>query len=70
MRLRIGDEPLAPAALVAAARSGALDVEITPAARERMSIGHRAAEDIAAVRGSTAAPPALAPTGTSTSSAI
>jgi histidine ammonia-lyase len=50
MRLRIGDEPLAPAALVAAARSGALDVEITPAARERMSVGHRAAEDIAAVR--------------------
>ena len=50
MRLRIGDEPLAPAALVAAARSGALDVEITPAARERMALGHRAAEDIAAVR--------------------
>ena len=50
MRLRIGDEPLAPAALVAAARSGALDVEITPAARERMAVGHRAAEEIAAVR--------------------
>jgi histidine ammonia-lyase len=50
MRLRIGDEPLAPAALVVAARAGALDVEITPAARERMAIGHRAAEDIAAMR--------------------
>ena len=50
MRLRIGDEPLAPAALVAAARGGALDVELTPAARERMASGHRAAEDIAAVR--------------------
>jgi histidine ammonia-lyase len=50
MTLRIGDEPLAPAALVAAARGGALDVELTPAARERMAAGHRAAEEIAAVR--------------------
>ena len=50
MRLRIGDEPLAPAVLVAAARSGAVDVELTPAARERMAMGHRAAEEIATVR--------------------
>ena len=50
MTLRIGDEPLAPATLAAAARGGALDVELTPAARERMAIGHHAAEEIAAVR--------------------
>jgi histidine ammonia-lyase len=48
--LRIGDEPLAPAVVVAAARGGALDVELTSDARERMAEGHRAAEEIAAVR--------------------
>ena len=47
MTLRIGDVPLAPAALVAAARGGAIEVELTAPARERMSHRHRAAEEIA-----------------------
>ena len=68
MRLRIGDEPLAPAALVAAARGGALDVELTPAARERMVAGHRAAEEIAALRSVYGRTTGSAPTATSTSS--
>ena len=69
MTLRIGDEPLAPAALVAAARGGALDVELTPAARERMAAGHARPRRSRPCARSTAAPPASAPTGTSTSSA-
>jgi histidine ammonia-lyase len=48
--LRIGDEPLAPATLVAAARGGRLHVELTAAARERMSSGHEIAADVAARR--------------------
>ena len=42
--LRIGDEPLTPAAVVAAARGGTLDVALTPAARERIALARRAAE--------------------------
>ena len=37
--LRIGDEPLAPAAVVAAARGGTIAVELTGAARERVVYG-------------------------------
>jgi histidine ammonia-lyase len=50
LRLRIGDEPLTPAALAAVARGGPLDVELTPEARARMAAGHAAAEAIAADR--------------------
>jgi histidine ammonia-lyase len=39
--LRIGDEPLTPAALAAAARGGSAAVELTAAARERMAAAHR-----------------------------
>jgi histidine ammonia-lyase len=46
--LRIGDEPLAPAAVAAAAREERVDVELTPAARERIAAGRRMAEEIAA----------------------
>ena len=35
--LRIGDEPLTPEAVVAAARGGTIDVELTAAARERIA---------------------------------
>jgi histidine ammonia-lyase len=45
--LRIGDEPLAPAAVAAAARAGPLEVVVTPAARERMAAGHATAEAVA-----------------------
>ncbi len=48
MMLRIGDEPLAPAALAAAARAGPLEVELTQAALDRMASGHRMAEEVAA----------------------
>jgi histidine ammonia-lyase len=41
--MRIGDEPLDPAAVAAAARGGAVDVELSPAARERIAAGRRAA---------------------------
>jgi len=47
MMLRIGDEPLAPAALAAAARCGPVDVELAPAARERMARAHATAEAVA-----------------------
>jgi histidine ammonia-lyase len=50
LTLRIGDEPLTPAALAAAARGGGLRVEVTAAARERMAAGHAAAERVAALR--------------------
>jgi histidine ammonia-lyase len=50
LTLRIGDEPLTPAALAAAARGGPLHVELTPDARARMASGHAAAEGIAADR--------------------
>jgi histidine ammonia-lyase len=45
--LRIGDEPLAPATVAAAARARGLIVELTPAARERMALAHRTAEETA-----------------------
>jgi histidine ammonia-lyase len=45
--LRIGDEPLTPAAVVAASRGGPIDVELTAAARERMAGSRAAAEDAA-----------------------
>jgi histidine ammonia-lyase len=41
--MRIGDEPLTPAAVAAAARGGALDVELSAAARERIAVAHRSA---------------------------
>ena len=39
--LRIGDEPVTPTALAAAARGGPAAVELTPAARARMAAAHR-----------------------------
>src|SRR5829696_1191316 len=42
--LRIGDEPLTPAAVAAAARGGRLDVELTPAARARIAATRRLAQ--------------------------
>jgi histidine ammonia-lyase len=48
--LRIGDEPLTPAAVAAAARAGTVWVELTAAARERMAAGKRTAEAVAARR--------------------
>ena len=45
--LRIGDEPLTPAAVVAASRGGALDVELTAAARERIARARAVAETAA-----------------------
>jgi histidine ammonia-lyase len=46
--MRIGDEPLEPAALVAAARDASLRVEFSPAARARIAAGAVEAEAIAA----------------------
>jgi histidine ammonia-lyase len=48
--LRIGDEPLTPAAVAAAARGGRLEVQLTTGALERLAETHRAAEEIAARR--------------------
>ena len=48
--MRIGDEPLTPAAVVAAARGGAIDAELTSAARERVVSARRAAEAVAGRR--------------------
>jgi histidine ammonia-lyase len=45
--VRIGDEPLTPAAVAAAARGASVDVELTPAARERMAAGHRTVAAVA-----------------------
>jgi histidine ammonia-lyase len=45
--LRIGDEPLTPAAVAVAARSEAVQVDLTAAARERMAAAHRTAEQAA-----------------------
>jgi len=47
--LRIGDEPLTPAAVVAAARGGPIDVELTAAAGARIA-GSRAVAEAAAQR--------------------
>jgi histidine ammonia-lyase len=54
--VRIGDEPLTPTAVAAAARGGAGEVELTAAARERMAVAHRtvmAATDWQAIYGRT-----------------
>jgi histidine ammonia-lyase len=48
--LRIGDEPLTPAALAAVARDGAVSVELTRPARERMAAARSAADSAAARR--------------------
>jgi histidine ammonia-lyase len=48
--LRIGDEPLTPAAVAAAARDGNLRVELTDGARERLAAGKRTADAVAARR--------------------
>ena len=48
--LRIGDEPLTPAAVAATARGEPLSVELTSAARERMLAGRAAADAVAARR--------------------
>ena len=45
--LRIGDDPLTPAAVVAASRGGAIDVELTAAARARIAQSRRVAEELA-----------------------
>jgi histidine ammonia-lyase len=45
--MRIGDEPLTPTALVAAARAERVDLELSPAARERMAAARRTAEGAA-----------------------
>jgi histidine ammonia-lyase len=45
--LRIGTAPIAPAALVAAARDARVQVELAPAARDRMAASHAAAEEAA-----------------------
>jgi histidine ammonia-lyase len=45
--LRIGDEPLTPAAVAAAAREEPLSVELTPSARERMAAGRAIADEVA-----------------------
>jgi histidine ammonia-lyase len=42
--LRIGDEPLTPAAVVAASRGGPIEVELTAAARERIAHSRAVAE--------------------------
>ena len=46
----IGDEPLEPATVAAAARGGPLRVELSGAARERIAAGHAAAVAAAARR--------------------
>src|SRR5829696_3147845 len=46
--LRIGDEPLTPAAVVAAARGGPFGVELTAAARERLARSRTVVEAVAA----------------------
>ena len=46
----IGDEPLTPAAVAGAARSGPLRVELSGAARERIAAGHAAAVAVASRR--------------------
>jgi histidine ammonia-lyase len=48
LTLRIGDQPLTPSALTAAARGGPVTVEFSAEARERMVVSHAAAEQVAA----------------------
>ena len=48
--LRIGDEPLTPAAVAVAARGPRIEVELTAAALARMAASHRTAERAAAER--------------------
>ncbi len=45
--LRIGDEPLTPAAVAAAARGGPIDVELSDAARDRIARSRAVAEELA-----------------------
>ena len=45
--LRIGDEPLTPAAVAAASRSAGVRIELSDAARERMATAYRTAQDVA-----------------------
>ena len=49
-RLRIGDEPLTPAALAAAARDSSLQVSMSEVARARIAAAAEAADAIAAER--------------------
>jgi histidine ammonia-lyase len=46
-RLVVGDAPLAPALVARVSRLESLDVELTAAARERMALAHRTAEETA-----------------------
>jgi histidine ammonia-lyase len=46
--MRIGDEPITPAEVVAAARGGPIDVELSASARERIARSRRVAERLAA----------------------
>src|SRR5919108_2691682 len=46
--MRIGDEPITPAEVVAAARGGPIDVELSGSARERIARSRRVAERLAA----------------------
>ena len=48
--LRIGDEPLTPAAVAAAVRGPRIEIELTAGALERMAASHRTAERAAAER--------------------
>ena len=48
--MRIGDEPLTPSAVAAAARAGAIDVALTDGARERMAAAHRRAAQATRMR--------------------
>ena len=45
--LRIGDEPLTPAAVAAASRSAGVRIELSDAARDRMATAYRTAQDVA-----------------------
>src|ERR671922_121794 len=47
--MRIGDEPITPAEVVAAARGGPIDVELSASARERIARSREVADAIASV---------------------
>jgi histidine ammonia-lyase len=48
--MRIGDEPLTPSAVAAAARAGAIDVALSDGARARMAAAHRRAAQATRMR--------------------
>jgi histidine ammonia-lyase len=48
--MRIGDEPLTPSAVAAAARGGQIDIELAAAARERLAAAHRTAAEATGYR--------------------